>query len=254
MIDGDRSPPAATDPPQTDAALLEPRPIVRSFVRYLRHPRLHEPHDRSRRWIASLKLLGLDFLLLVPLSLLAALGEAANDNEAFTADEGLSAAAILALSVVVAPLLEESTFRLILTRFIPKLAIGVGVLMWFTLLVPPITLIQLALLAPGAALVVVGIVTSQSATTEARVGASWQRHFGWVFYGSALLFGAIHLYNYDLGSPDAFELAAAPLLIAPQIVGGLVLGYVRVRLGFWYAVANHAAFNGILWVLDVVGG
>jgi hypothetical protein len=38
------------------------------------------------------------------------------------------------------------------------------------------------------------------------------------------------------------------------MVGGLVLGYVRVRLGFWYAVANHAAFNAVLWVLDTVGG
>lgn len=253
MTGGDHTPSPVTEP-EGEAAPLERRPILRSLVRYLRHPRLYEPHDQSPRWVASLKLLGLDFLLLLPLGAVAAIGEAANDNEAFTADEGLSAAAILALSVVVAPLLEESTFRLILTRFIPKLAIGVGVLMWFTLLVPPVTLIQLALLAPGTALVVAGIVASRSAATETRIAGGWQHHFGWVFYGSALLFGAIHLYNYDLGSPDALELTLAPLLIAPQIVGGLVLGYVRVRLGFWYAVANHAAFNGILWAIDTVGG
>lgn len=67
--------------------------------------------------------------------------------------------------------------------------------------------------------------------------------FRTAFYGFALAFGYVHLLNYQV---DSQILLYSPLLVAPQISLGLIIGYIRVRLGFFWAIAMHAAYNGIL--------
>lgn len=252
-MDGGAETTPSPDPSPHPAPPRERRPIVRSLLSYVRHPRSVEPHDGSPRWVASLKLLGLDFLLLIPLSGVAALGEAGVSGESYTADDGVSAIGLLLIGVVFAPLLEETTFRLALTRFAPGLVAASGVLMVLTVLDVPLGL-GIALAVPSVGLVVLAVVAGRSDRMGAAVSSWWDRRFAFVFFGSAAIFGLIHIANYDFASPGALDVALAPLLIAPQMVGGVILGYVRVRLGFWYAVANHAAFNAVLWVLDTVPG
>ena len=67
--------------------------------------------------------------------------------------------------------------------------------------------------------------------------------FPWALYVSIIGFGLIHIFNFE-----AYENALwmAPLLILPQLVTGLFLGFVRVRMGFMYGVLFHALFNAIL--------
>lgn len=62
-------------------------------------------------------------------------------------------------------------------------------------------------------------------------------------YTSIVGFGFIHIFNFE-----AYENALwmAPLLILPQLITGLFLGFVRVRMGFLYGVLFHALFNAIL--------
>jgi membrane protease YdiL (CAAX protease family) len=67
--------------------------------------------------------------------------------------------------------------------------------------------------------------------------------FKWYFYGTALVFGLVHLSNF----PNLSEIwYLFPLLICPQLCLGLFLGYVRVRFGLAWAILFHAAYNGIL--------
>ncbi|MCS7055847.1 MAG: CPBP family glutamic-type intramembrane protease [Thermoflexales bacterium] len=78
----------------------------------------------------------------------------------------------------------------------------------------------------------------------------FRRYVGVYYYFSSLLFGFIHLTNYT--SLGAWWYA--PILILPQIIGGFVFGYVRIRLGFWYAVLAHIAANLLFTFGDFMNG
>ncbi len=69
------------------------------------------------------------------------------------------------------------------------------------------------------------------------------------FYSLAILFGYVHLFNYQV---DTRILLFSPILVAPQMILGLIFGFVRIRLGFFWAVAMHAVYNGILVSLFLV--
>lgn len=71
-------------------------------------------------------------------------------------------------------------------------------------------------------------------------------YFPWVYYSSCLLFGLVHLGNFD-NAKDLLWLT--PFLIAPQTVMGFFLGFLRVRLGLHYAMLLHMCHNGILFLL-----
>ena len=68
-------------------------------------------------------------------------------------------------------------------------------------------------------------------------------YFRWAFYLSIILFGAVHLFNFDQYEQTLW---AAPLLVAPQLFSGLVLGYTRIKMGLQYSILMHACFNAIL--------
>lgn len=63
------------------------------------------------------------------------------------------------------------------------------------------------------------------------------------FYVFAIVFGLIHISNYDL---DNNSLLFAPVLIIPQIVLGGYLGYIRVKFGLQWSMLLHACYNFIL--------
>lgn len=221
------------------------RPVVAGLVRYLRAPRSSEPHDGSSRRLTALKLLGLDLLCAIPLIGVTLAGEALIGGEGYVGDEGLLGWEIALLAVVVAPLIEEPTFRLAVTRFRPAYAIVSGALLTLVMLDPGLGPTIIFVL-PALAVVALGIAGATSPGRRERIGAWWERRFAWVFYGSAIGFGMVHLTNFSFGEVGAAELVAAPLLVAPQAVGGLILGYTRVRLGMWYAIAMHAGFNTVI--------
>lgn len=66
--------------------------------------------------------------------------------------------------------------------------------------------------------------------------------FKYIFYFIALGFGFIHITNFEISKTI---LILSPLLVAPQIIAGLILGYIRVRLGLLYSILLHSLFNGL---------
>lgn len=74
--------------------------------------------------------------------------------------------------------------------------------------------------------------------------------FKWTFYGFALAFGAVHISNYQVDPTTAILLF--PILTAPQIVAGLFLGLIRVKVGLLYSMLFHAIYNFVLVVPSVV--
>ena len=84
--------------------------------------------------------------------------------------------------------------------------------------------------------------------------ASWRRkytgRYGLVFHMVAVAFAVSHLNNFTMSHPSS---ALLPLLVLPQWVTGLVLGWMRTRRGIGASVALHAVFNAgpvlVIWVL-----
>jgi hypothetical protein len=76
-------------------------------------------------------------------------------------------------------------------------------------------------------------------------GWRWRRRacraFPVLFHAAALAFAAVHLYNFRMTS---MNLVLLPLLVLPQWVTGLVLGWMRVRRGIGASIMLHAMFNG----------
>lgn len=74
--------------------------------------------------------------------------------------------------------------------------------------------------------------------------------FPWAFHVSSLAFSAVHLYNFNLAQTPVWLL---PLLVLPQWVTGMVLGWQRVKHGIGAAIALHAIFNGgpllLVWLV-----
>ncbi|GGW25904.1 CPBP family intramembrane glutamic endopeptidase [Arenibacter certesii] len=74
-------------------------------------------------------------------------------------------------------------------------------------------------------------------------------YFKYVYYTSIVLFGGVHLSNFELSN----ELYALSLIVvAPQIILGAILGYIRIRMGLKWAIFLHASHNGVLLVPLVI--
>jgi membrane protease YdiL (CAAX protease family) len=77
----------------------------------------------------------------------------------------------------------------------------------------------------------------------------WKKRYKFIFYFSAVLFGVIHIANFKFSYTI---LLLSPILVAPQIVLGLFIGFLRVRygfiLGFLLHVIHNALFIGITLV------
>ena len=153
------------------------------------------------------------------------------------------------LSLLLAPLLEELLFRGWLggRRAALRFALyGLAALALFmgSLFAGPGVATALALAGVGT--VSAGLVHwSRTRHRDRAVPAWFIRHFGKLVWGSTLLFGLIHLGNYE---PLTHPLGV--LVVLPQTIGGLLLAYTRTRLGLAAAVAHHSAFNAVALVLD----
>lgn len=74
--------------------------------------------------------------------------------------------------------------------------------------------------------------------------------FPWVFHASCLLFAAVHLHNFSLNNTPYWLM---PLLVLPQWLTGLVLGWQRVKRGIGASMLLHGLFNTgpllIVWIV-----
>jgi membrane protease YdiL (CAAX protease family) len=82
--------------------------------------------------------------------------------------------------------------------------------------------------------------------TEIFLNSFWKNRYKFIFYFSAVLFGVVHIANFKF---SYLILLLSPILVAPQIVLGLFIGFLRVRygfiLGFLLHVIHNALFIGI---------
>lgn len=76
-----------------------------------------------------------------------------------------------------------------------------------------------------------------------------KKSFRYIFYGFALVFGYVHITNYELTTN---VLLISPILVAPQVLLGMLLGMIRVKLGLIYSMLFHGIYNAILVIPSVL--
>ena len=154
------------------------------------------------------------------------------------------------MAVLWAPVAEELLFRYSL-RY-PRAILWVVPVMAMVVFSGPSWLSGIALflvLALLAALDLKGFTGAEEA-----LGWQWRKRyvqwFPWVFHLSVLIFAMVHLSNFRLNDTAFWML---PLLVLPQWMTGLVLGWMRVRSGIATSILMHMMFNGgpllLIWLM-----
>ena len=129
-------------------------------------------------------------------------------------------------AVIIAPFLEEIMFRLIL-KFRSN----------FLILWP----LQLLIL----------LQVDNKINLLKTIRNFWNKFYGWIFYLISIAFGLIHILNFE---PSLNIYLLSPVLVAPQIVIGINLGYLRIRFGLIWSILFHAFYNGILLSIAFLTG
>ncbi|WP_419839198.1 type II CAAX prenyl endopeptidase Rce1 family protein [Candidatus Poriferisodalis sp.] len=257
-MSGEGTPPADADAPEGVWSTINPRFGVR--------PGWRTAASRKTwpRGLALLFVIGLGGSIAL---LFVSLAAAQTGFESTLEDQLLSEPLLWQLIsvAVVAPLFEETAFRLALTArpSLGKLALpgvlalsGVAGLVYF---------------APGGALIVAGffaviavvafVLWAQSAIAEIglgdpsepprsywseRAGRWWSAHPRLIIWCSIAAFGLVHLGNYDV-SLSVAAVVVSPVVVSPQIWLGLMFTIARVRYGWWAGLALHTCHNLVVW-------
>ena len=154
------------------------------------------------------------------------------------------------LVMVVAPLIEEVSYRLFVTRFrLRYVAISAIAIIWFNLggVLPTSGPLILTIM-----LFATWLFFYVNKSSRAIIGNWWNTHFGWVYYASLITFTLVHIPNIDYQNYGADELLLSPFVFAPQLFVGAVLGYARARYGLLMAIFLHGAYNGLLVIPSVI--
>lgn len=158
-----------------------------------------------------------------------------NDSRLFDMIAEVPPGYFLLAAVVLAPLWEEVAFRLWMNVKSWTVPIFTTVASFFLV----------SVFSQLAAWLVAGVVLVLTLLNLVRVKDHISRHFQYWFYGSAVIFGLIHLGNYQL------TVAAIPFTL-PQMIAGLAIGFMRIQRGFWSGVLVHALWNGALTLVVLV--
>jgi len=156
----------------------------------------------------------------------------------------------LAIACLFAPLLEELFFRWHLRDL--HGSIYFVFLSMAGLIVSQIDrpLIQFGLVI-GALLLAVLVIEFLKKRRKIYAIKLWKKSYPFLFYYTAIVFGLIHLSNYeDLTIADPSFL----IYIASQTFGGLSLGYLRIKYGLFYSILFHACFNLVAFSLAIAFG
>ncbi|MDR7129933.1 membrane protease YdiL (CAAX protease family) [Algoriphagus sp. 4150] len=208
-------------------------PVFQDFLIFLRSPSKAESYTKMPAG-GFLVLLLVALALAIPFSvLLEWLGVNQFDSllEKMLAENKMP---VVFAVIFLAPLLEEPIFRLHLDLKITSIwwGLGLSILMisqqWYVTAVFIVYLVYLLL----------------------KVFRHRPPNLKFVIYTSSTFFALIHLGNFS-----NFELADhfywIPFLVAAQFFIGLILSYIRLTYGIWYAILFHAVYNAILIIPSV---
>jgi membrane protease YdiL (CAAX protease family) len=160
-----------------------------------------------------------------------------------TSDKNLLLTFILA--ALIAPILEESVFRLplkfkslnlwisfsLLAAIFLKISYKINLFLFISLAIIVLSLITFFIL--------------DRKRVFKRLENFWCKKFWFVFYFSSIFFGFLHFTNYQF---DYRNLPLIFIIVLPQTISGIFNGYLRVKFGFIWSVFLHFLNNSLLFI------
>ncbi|UJB70277.1 CPBP family intramembrane metalloprotease [Acaryochloris sp. 'Moss Beach'] len=225
-----------------------PQSLLGRFLKFLRHPRYTVNVATEHQGVIDvLRLYALALVTVLPLGVLSSrlADNLDSSNKVLEITKTVPILQIILFAVILAPLWEEAVFRLPL-RYTPmNLAIPfcIGMMLIVSSLTATDVLPRIAGLPLLAGTVVLAVVLWLwlKELDSQPIHTFYEKWIGWLFYSFALAFGLIHIGNFTSLGAQAWLLA--PLLVLPQTVIGVFLGFIRLRYGFWWAVLTHGFHN-----------
>jgi len=219
------------------------RSLLGSYFQFLRMPNLTKaPRNLGIRRTLSQVLRLYSPHLLATLLIGLVIGQVVTKGDNILFEDIFSKQSVwsvLFLVAVLAPIAEEIIFRLplrpaVLSISIPASIAIIYLLGFFNAGSAIISVVLFSLLG-------LNIYFAARRLKSSLINQLYVRFSRLIFYLLAILFGAIHISNYD-----SRVWILMPLLVLPQCVLGLLLGFVRIQYGLGWAMLIHAFHNGCL--------
>ena len=208
------------------------------------------PMPEPRRLLRGLAaLFGIGFLgSVVAWQIFGALSEVAGYESVLEAElERWSLTQQLILVVLLAPVLEETIYRLPLQRQLRPgliaLSLTIGALLF--------TAVGSALfwIIFGLAILAASLELLKGWESRTAIEARWSQDARIPIWSATLVFGLVHIANFDVDW-SIYAVLAAPLVVSPQLWLGLMFTIARVRYGWWAGLLLHATHNGLIWSIS----
>ncbi len=223
--------------------------ILREFAAFLARPRLREPTGLRApgawRMLAIAAVLQVSVLLLLILPIVS-YWQAAYALPAPDAFDQVPPGLLIPFAVILAPIAEEIVFRGWLTGraralWLLTCALGCIALLYGT------TQGLAPLWAAGAiAALIIAAIAGWLILRKRGVPGWFTAAFPALFYLSVAAFSLSHVANYS-----EFSAIALPMVL-PQLWAGLMLGFMRMRIGLLAAILVHAISNGCALALAML--
>ncbi|MDU1905437.1 MAG: CPBP family glutamic-type intramembrane protease [Dysgonomonas sp.] len=216
---------------------------IYSFQQYLRSPYYQDKEDKIR--IQSIiALIAVYFSVMIVCNILIR-GYISVTNLVYTIntlpifDNVLFFTLLIGL---VGPLKEEVQFRLLLKINKPNIIIFYAVN-----ILTAVVLFLLGKVTNGFVYIsILGLISLFLWKKGIKIKNYYQKYFSIIFYLFTVVFALLHITNY--GGDLEYLILGIPILVLPQFVLGCILGYVRIKFGFWYNVLFHVVNNIIAFI------
>ena len=231
-------------------------PRARSLLQYWRHPCLADGQFEPLGWY---ELAGWVGVMLVLSFIASGIGAAvlhlsghALPPDTFILRIARHPSWRFAALLLIAPVLEEWTFRAFMTRGPRMMTAGIGFLGTVVLglivhalrgspVMQQHDIARAYLLNVLVIMPVAGVFAALAWWLRRRWQPLLLLHAPWAIVLATLLFAGVHEFNFDLGAKIWLL-----WLTLPQLMAGIVLVYVRVRHGLRWSIALHLAFDWLL--------
>ena len=239
---------------------------IREFLSFLRLPIFDYPREKPLDFTIVIRLYLIVFLvemlLFVPISSFFDL-----ENIPHVMKEILDTNSLLEVfvkAVIIAPIIEEFLFRFhlrygnfiyLFLLFLAVSVVGFAVATMTTVSFDGFeSIVQWAKEHPiWIAPIIcfgIGLIIFLKEQDRNREHRAVKRFFPYIFYLTAFIFAMLHVSNFTL---DKSMWLMAPLLVLPQFILGLYLGYIRMRNNLGYSIFIHAFNNAIPLFLIALG-
>lgn len=162
-----------------------------------------------------------------------------------------AALALVLLVALGAPLIEEFVFRMWLRG--KPLQVALALVPWLVigtvLLAPYFRMGRGGIIALFAVAVAAIAFLLVLAWRQRETPAWYRRVFPVAFWLTTILFALAHLSNYKASMSTLLL-----LMVIPQFIGGMIMGYARVTFGMWANLSLHIARNSLAMAMVLLAG